>query len=61
MSPLGISMRAREILNILATLNRELKKTIIMVTHDPHAASFATNERHLEKGVLLDAAVAAMT
>jgi putative ABC transport system ATP-binding protein len=26
-----------EILNILATLNRELKKTIIMVTHDPHA------------------------
>jgi putative ABC transport system ATP-binding protein len=47
-----------EILNILATLNRELKKTIIMVTHDPHAASFATHERHLEKGVLLDGAAA---
>ncbi len=47
-----------EILNILATLNRELKKTIVMVTHDPHAASYATHERHLEKGVLLDSAPA---
>jgi len=35
-----------------------LKKTIVMVTHDPHAASFATHERHLEKGVLLDGAPA---
>jgi putative ABC transport system ATP-binding protein len=43
-----------EILNILATLNRELQKTIVMVTHDPHAASYAKEERHLEKGVLLD-------
>jgi putative ABC transport system ATP-binding protein len=43
-----------EILKILSTLNRELKKTIIMVTHDPHAASFAAQERHLEKGVLLE-------
>ena len=43
-----------EILNILSTLNRELKKTIVMVTHDPHAASYATHERHLEKGVLLN-------
>ena len=43
-----------EILNILATLNRELKKTIVMVTHDPHAARHATLERHLEKGVLLN-------
>ena len=42
-----------EILNILATLNRELKKTIVMVTHDPHAARHATQEKHLEKGVLL--------
>ena len=47
-----------EILQILSTLNRELKKTIMLVTHDPHAASFATHERHLEKGVLSDAAVA---
>jgi putative ABC transport system ATP-binding protein len=43
-----------EILNILSTLNRELQKTIVMVTHDPHAASYAKQERHLEKGVLLD-------
>ena len=48
-----------EILNILATLNRELNKTIVMVTHDPHAAAYATHERHLEKGVLLDSAPAA--
>jgi putative ABC transport system ATP-binding protein len=44
-----------EILNILATLNRELQKTIVMVTHDPHAAAYAKHELHLEKGVLLDA------
>src|SRR5258705_6932308 len=48
-----------EILNILATLNRELNKTIIMVTHDPHAARYAKYERHLEKGVLLDGAAVA--
>ena len=41
-----------EILQILSTLNRDLNKTIIMVTHDPHAAAFATHEQHLEKGVL---------
>ena len=41
-----------EILQILSTLNRDLHKTIIMVTHDPHAAAFATHEQHLEKGVL---------
>lgn len=47
-----------EILQILSTLNRELNKTIVMVTHDPHAASFATYERHLEKGLLSERAVA---
>ena len=47
-----------EILQILSTLNRDLNKTIIMVTHDPHAASFATHEQHLEKGVLTEPAVA---
>ena len=47
-----------EILHILSTLNRDLNKTIIMVTHDPHAASFATHEQHLEKGVLTEPAVA---
>jgi putative ABC transport system ATP-binding protein len=48
-----------EILNILATLNRELKKTVVMVTHDPHAARHATHEKHLEKGVLLNGVAAA--
>src|SRR6267143_2748444 len=48
-----------EILSILSTLNRELKKTIVMVTHDPQAAGYATHERHLEKGVLLNGAAAA--
>jgi putative ABC transport system ATP-binding protein len=48
-----------EILNILATLNRELKKTVVMVTHDPHAARHATQEKHLEKGVLVNGAAAA--
>jgi putative ABC transport system ATP-binding protein len=47
-----------EILQILSTLNRDLNKTIIIVTHDPHAASFATHEQHLEKGVLTEGAVA---
>lgn len=47
-----------EILQILSTLNRDLNKTIIIVTHDPHAASFAKQERHLEKGVLTEPAVA---
>jgi putative ABC transport system ATP-binding protein len=48
-----------EILQILSTLNREMKKTIMLVTHDPHAASFATHERHLEKGVLSERAAVA--
>src|SRR5499427_1177221 len=41
-----------EIMQILSTLNREMKKTIMLVTHDPHAASFAKHQRHLEKGIL---------
>jgi len=48
-----------EILQILSTLNREMNKTIMLVTHDPHAASFATQQRHLEKGILSEVAVAA--
>jgi putative ABC transport system ATP-binding protein len=43
-----------EVLHILSTLNRELSKTIIMVTHDPHAASYAARARHLEKGLLME-------
>jgi len=44
---------AEEILTLLSRLNKEHGKTIIMVTHDPHAARFASNVRHLEKGALL--------
>ena len=43
---------ADEILTLLARLNEEMGKTIVMVTHDPHAASRAHVTRHLEKGVL---------
>jgi putative ABC transport system ATP-binding protein len=44
---------AEDVLTMLTRLNREYGKTIIMVTHDPHAAKFATTQRHLEKGRLL--------
>ncbi len=45
---------AEEILDLLGGLNRELGKTIVMVTHDPKAASRARRLIHLEKGVLVD-------
>jgi len=45
---------AEEILGLLDGLNRELGKTIIMVTHDPKAAGKARRIIHLEKGVLVD-------
>ena len=44
---------AQEVLTLLSRLNKEYGKTIVMVTHDPHAAHFATKIRHLEKGELL--------
>jgi len=44
---------ALEVLTLLWRLNSEFHKTIVMVTHDPHAAHFATKSRHLEKGELL--------
>ena len=44
---------AKEVLTLLSTLNRQFGKTILMVTHDPHAASFAQRTLHLEKGELL--------
>ena len=43
-----------EILDLLQALNREHGKTIIMVTHDPHAADRATQVLHLEKGLLME-------
>ncbi len=45
---------AREILDLLCRLNKDFGKTIIMVTHDPHAAERAGTLVHLEKGVLVD-------
>ena len=43
---------AAEILTLLKRLNEELKKTVLMVTHDPHAAERAHLIYHLDKGVL---------
>jgi putative ABC transport system ATP-binding protein len=48
---------AQEVLTILSKLNKDFGKTIVMVTHDPHAASFASTVRHIEKGELVEAAV----
>ncbi len=45
---------ATEILELMETLNRDFKKTIVMVTHDPRAAERAHTQHHLEKGVLKD-------
>lgn len=45
---------AGEIMEILKQVNKELGKTIILVTHDPDAAACASRIRHLEKGTLVD-------
>ncbi len=42
---------AREILGLLTLLNQNLRKTIIMVTHDPTAAKFAHRILYLQKGI----------
>ena len=47
---------AEEILGLLQTLNREHGKTIVMVTHDPKAAEYATHTLHLDKGNLVEQA-----
>ena len=47
---------AEEILGLLQTLNREHGKTIVMVTHDPKAAEYATHTLHLDKGTLVEQA-----
>jgi len=44
---------AEDVLTLLKQLNQEHGKTIVMVTHDPHASEYATIARHLDKGVLL--------
>ena len=45
---------AEEILSLLQTLNRQHGKTIVMVTHDPKAAEYASHTLHLDKGNLVE-------
>jgi putative ABC transport system ATP-binding protein len=45
---------ADEVLTLLQQLNREFGKTIVMVTHDPKAAEYASRTVHLDKGTLVD-------
>ncbi|MGA9420867.1 MAG: ABC transporter ATP-binding protein [Rhodanobacteraceae bacterium] len=47
---------AEEVLTLLQRLNKEHGKTIIMVTHDPKAAEYATHTLHLDKGTLVEQA-----
>jgi putative ABC transport system ATP-binding protein len=51
---------AEEILTLLQQLNREHGKTIVMVTHDPKAAEYATHTLHLDKGTLVEQIVHAV-
>jgi putative ABC transport system ATP-binding protein len=50
---------ADEILSILQLLNKELGKTIVMVTHDPAAAQYAQRTLHLDKGRFVERELAA--
>ena len=45
---------ADEVLTLLQHLNRDFKKTVVMVTHDPKAAEYARRTVHLDKGTLVD-------
>lgn len=45
---------AEEVLRLMQMLNREMGKTIVMVTHDPNAASYANRTLHLDKGVFVE-------
>src|ERR1700678_1464947 len=50
---------ADEVLHLLQILNREHGKSIIVVTHDPKAAEFASRRLHMDKGTLLEAGTVA--
>ncbi len=50
---------ADEILHLLQMLNKDHGKTIVMVTHDPKAAEFASHQLHLDKGQLVEGTVTA--
>ena len=45
---------ARDVLGVLKTLNQDFGKTIVMVTHDPRAAHFASVNYYLDKGTFVD-------
>ena len=45
---------AEDVLGLLQQLNRDHGKTIVMVTHDPKAAEYATHTLHLDKGTLVE-------
>ena len=47
---------ATGVLSLLQSLNREMGKTIVMVTHDPQAAEYANSVVRLDKGALIGAA-----
>lgn len=47
---------ADEVLHLLQVLNKQHGKTIVMVTHDPKAAEFATHQIHMDKGQLVNGA-----
>ncbi len=49
---------AEDVLGLLQQLNREHGKTIVMVTHDPKAAEYASHTLHLDKGTLVEQVVA---
>jgi putative ABC transport system ATP-binding protein len=49
---------AEDVLGLLRQLNREHGKTIVMVTHDPKAAEYANHTLHLDKGTLVEQALA---
>jgi putative ABC transport system ATP-binding protein len=46
---------AQSVMQLFKELNERFGKTIVMVTHDPHVASFAKRVMHLDKGDLLEA------
>jgi len=48
---------AAEIMELLQELNRELNRTLIMVTHDPQTAEYAQKTLHLDKGKLVESGV----
>jgi putative ABC transport system ATP-binding protein len=49
---------AEDVLGLLRVLNREHGKTVVMVTHDPKAAEYANHTLHLDKGTLVEQALA---